>query len=286
MRTSAEVFCWGRRWHDRVGWTLVNTRCRLGARGARPRQLGSTESRSEGCLRAQRKQAIHEYKKRVDGFDGVLQHWSTSSPTLLPLRQTHQRRPPLTPSLRPAPATPSATSEHRTSPSQTSARRRSASPTTPFPLLPVFPTATMNTTVGSRLMWAGILFSGLGAHHIGKAAARDAAVEEAARAALYDAVHTPSALIPPPLATVAVGGTADDVLGPVTAAAAGREHRLIQAGGVLAAAAGVALLASAAGVRPPAMPNRLMHARILAQGLSVVGIGGIGLNAALKKPVF
>lgn len=136
----------------------------------------------------------------------------------------------------------------------------------------------MNSVAGGRLMWAGILASGVAAHAIGTAAAREAALADAARTIFPDGVPPSVAAArpteAPAVARLRPAAAALPAAAP-SAASSSTAHPLITAAGVAAAGTAVALAASAVGVRPPAALFSGATRRALARGLAAAPVGAV-----------
>ncbi|GAB0494214.1 hypothetical protein MMPV_005505 [Pyropia vietnamensis] len=142
------------------------------------------------------------------------------------------------------------------------------------PALPV----VMNSVAGGRLMWAGILASGVAAHAIGTAAAKEAALNDAARTIFPNGVPpaVASSRTPPSPAIAAPAATRRSVHTRSTPApSSSPSHPLITAAGVAATGTAVALAASAVGVRPPTAILTATGRRALVTGLAAAPVGAV-----------
>jgi len=154
----------------------------------------------------------------------------------------------------------------------------------------------MNTHRSGRLLWLGVIASGVAAHYGGKAYSRVKNAELSAKTAAYQERLAGSA--PPPAdaadaespaaaAAAAAPAAAADAAGQKTPLAIdvfANERRREEAAGGALSTAGV-VVGSAAAVAfafnafsKNAAPNKLMHMRIVMQGLAVGGLAALAVK--------
>ncbi|GAB0491257.1 hypothetical protein MMPV_002509 [Pyropia vietnamensis] len=141
----------------------------------------------------------------------------------------------------------------------------------------------MNTHRSGKLLWAGVLLSGVAAHYGGKAYSRMRNAELSAEVAAYQerlagSDPSPSGAPADAAATADVGAERD-----VFAAERKREQA---AGSALSTAGAVVSAAAAAAIgfnmfSKNAAPNKVMHARIVMQGLAIGGLAALAIKETM-----
>ncbi|OSX79715.1 hypothetical protein BU14_0072s0073 [Porphyra umbilicalis] len=155
----------------------------------------------------------------------------------------------------------------------------------------------MNTHRSGRLLWLGVIASGVAAHYGGKAYSRVKNAELAAKTAAYqerlagrapplaDAADAESPAAPDaPAAPAAAAAAASVKKAPLDIDVFADERRREAAAGGALSTAGV-VVGSAAAVAfafnafsKNAAPNKLMHMRIVMQGLAVGGLAALAVK--------
>lgn len=145
----------------------------------------------------------------------------------------------------------------------------------------------MNTPRSGKLLWAGVLLSGVAAHYGGKAYSRMRTEELSAEVAAYQE-RLAGSDPPPSEATAnadAAGAAAADGA-PMRDVLAAERKREREAGSALSTAGAVVGAAAAAAIglnmfSKNANANKVMHARIVMQGLAVGGLAALAVKETL-----